>query len=93
MEKSRRLEDLVQLTERLGIEISTSVLSDSEFTLQSGFCKLNGKQLVIFDKQLPTDERIEILFNAIASLDLESIYVSPWIREELDRRNNSGMLS
>ncbi len=93
MEKSRQLEDLIHLTESLGVEISISVLSDSEFTLQSGFCKLRGKNLVIFDKQLPVEDRIEILLQTIDNFDLESIYVSPWIREELDKRKNSGMLS
>lgn len=93
MEKSRQLEDLIQLTESLGVEISISALADSEFTLQSGFCKLRGKDLVIFDKQLPTEERIEILLQAIDKFDLDSIYISPWIREELDKRNNSEMLS
>jgi hypothetical protein len=93
MEKSRQLEDLIQLTESLGVEISISALSDSEFTLQSGFCKLHGKDMVIFDKKLPTEDRIEILLQTVESFDFESIYVSPWIREELDKRNNSGMQS
>ncbi len=52
MENSRQLEDLIQLAESLGVEISISSLADSEFTLQSGFCKLHGKDLVIFDKHL-----------------------------------------
>jgi hypothetical protein len=93
MENSRQLEDLIQLAESLGVEISISSLADSEFTLQSGFCKLHGKDLVIFDKQLPVEERIEILLQAVGNFDLDSIYISPWIREELDQRNNSEMLS
>ena len=93
MENSRQLEDLIQLAESLGVEISISSLADSEFTLQSGFCKLHGKDLVIFDKQLPVEERIEILLQAVGNFDLDAIYISPWIREELDQRNNSEMLS
>jgi hypothetical protein len=93
MENSRQLEDLIQLAESLGVEISISSLADSEFTLQSGFCKLHGKDLVIFDKQLPVEERIEILLQAVCNFDLDSIYISPWIREELDQRNNSEILS
>jgi hypothetical protein len=93
MENSRQLEDLIQLAESLGVEISISSLADSEFTLQSGFCKLLGKDLVIFDKQLPVEERIEILLQAVCNFDLDLIYISPWIREELDQRNNSEILS
>ena len=42
-----RLEDLKGVTDRLSIEIITDNLFDPEITVQSGHCKIKGKNTII----------------------------------------------
>jgi hypothetical protein len=84
-----RLEDLKGVTDRLSIEIITHNLFDSEFTVQSGHCKVKGKNTIIIDKSLSIEEQIETILYAINKFNLEIIYVPLWIREHLEINNTN----
>ena len=80
-----QLDDLNDLAVKLDIRVETCDLSDNEFSLRSGFCKLRGKSLVILDKKLSAAEKVEIILNTLANFDLEKIYIPSWIRDRLER--------
>lgn len=82
-----QLEDLKSAAAKLSISIETGDLADEELSIQSGFCKLQGSNLIILDKKLPPQAQVDVILQALENFDLDAVYVPPWIREHLDRRS------
>ena len=85
MDPHAQLEDLKSVAQKLSIEIEIKNLQDEEFPIQSGYCKVNGKRLILMDKKLAPEDQIRILMETLQKFDLESIYVPNWIRETLEK--------
>ena len=85
MDTHARLEDLKAVAEKLSIEIETGNFADDDFPIQSGFCRVKGKNLIILDKKLNPESQEEIILEALENFDLETIYVPSWIRERLEK--------
>ena len=83
-----RLQDLKSVAEKLAIEIEIVNLNNQEFQMQSGYCKMNGKDLILLDKNLSLQEQSEILLQTLKNFDLENIYVASWIREFIELEGN-----
>ena len=80
-----KIEDLKNVAEKLAIEIKIVNLNDQEFQIQSGHCKINGKDLILLDKNSSSQEQSEVILHTLKKFDLESIYVASWIREFIDQ--------
>jgi hypothetical protein len=83
-----RLEDLKSVAEKLAIEIEIVNLNNQEFQMQSGYCKMNGKDLILLDKNISPQEQSEILLQTLKNFDLGDIYVASWIRELIELEDN-----
>ena len=83
-----RLQDLKSVAEKLAIEIEIVNLNHQEFQMQSGYCKMNGKDLILLDKNISLEEQSEILLQTLKNFDLEDIYVASWIREFIELEGN-----
>ena len=83
-----KIEDLKTVAEKLAIEIKITKLNDQEFEVQSGHCKLNGKDLILLDKNSSLQEQSEVILQTLKNFDLENIYVASWIREFIDQEGN-----
>ncbi|MDC1152885.1 hypothetical protein OAT06_02690 [Nitrospinaceae bacterium] len=83
-----RLQDLKSVAEKLAIEIEIVNLNNQEFQMQSGYCKMNGKDLILLDKNISLQEQSEILLQTLKNFDLEDIYVASWIREFIELEAN-----
>ena len=83
-----RLQDLKSVAEKLAIEIEIVNLNNQEFQMQSGHCKMNGKDLILLDKNISLQEQSEILLQTLKNFDLEDIYVASWIREFMELEGN-----
>ena len=83
-----RLEDLKSVAEKLAIEIEIVNLNNQEFQMQSGYCKMNGKDLILLDKNISLQEQSEIILQTLKNFDLEDIYVASWIREFIELEGN-----
>ena len=79
-----KIEDLKSVTGKLAIEIEITDLNDQEFQIQSGYCKMNGNDLILLDKNLSLQEQAEVILKTLKNFDLENIYVASWIREHLE---------
>jgi len=79
-----KIEDLKSVAEKLAIEIQITNLNDQDFNIQSGYCKLNGKDLILLDKNLSLQEQTEIILQALKNFDIDNIYVASWIRELIE---------
>jgi hypothetical protein len=84
-----KIEDLKLVTEKLAVSIEITDLNDQEFQIQSGYCKMNGKDLIFLDKNLSLQEQAEVILKTLKNFDLESIYVASWIREHLELEVNA----
>ena len=83
-----RLQDLKSVAEKLAIEIEIVNLNNQEFQMQSGYCKMNGKDLILLDKNISLQEQSEIILQTLKNFDLEDIYVASWIREFIELEGN-----
>ena len=83
-----RLQDLKSVAEKLAIEVEVVNLNNQEFQIQSGYCKMNGKDLILLDKNISLQEQSEILLQTLKNFDLEDIYVASWIREFIELEGN-----
>jgi hypothetical protein len=88
-----RIQDLKEAAEKLSIRIEVSNLNDQEFSIESGYCKLNGEDLIILDKNLPDEEHMTVIFNTIKNFNMENIYIADWIREKIEADKNAGAQS
>ena len=51
---------------------------------RGGACLLSGEQMVIINKKLTTDERIEIFSQALKRTELDDLYLLPEVRRFLE---------
>ena len=85
----KKIEDLKSVTGKLAIEIEITDLNDQEFQIQSGYCKMNGKDLILLDKNLSLQEQAKVILKTLKNFDLENIYVASWIREHLELESST----
>ena len=88
-----RIQDLKEAAEKLSIKIEVVNLNDQEFAIKSGYCKLNGEDLIILDKKLPEEEHLLVILNTLKKFNLDDIYVADWIREKIDTDKTAGAQS
>ena len=83
MELARLLEELSRAAERAGIRVREEAfdpnLSDVKKP-RGGLCTLRGERLILVDGKLPLPERIATVAEALAGVDLESIFLPPIVR-------------
>ena len=88
-----RIQDLKEAAGKLSIKIEVANLNDQEFAIQSGYCKLNGEDLIILDKNLPDEEHVLVILNTLKKFNLDDIYVADWIRERIATDKTAGAQS
>ena len=88
MDSISQLEDLKKVALELSIDIITGSLFDPEIIVKSGHCKVKGKNIIIIDSLLSSQEQSEVIIQALKKFNLESVYLPPWIRERLEPDNS-----
>lgn len=77
------LEDLAL---RLGLEIRYERFERDALGIaarggtRGGLCRIRGQSVVLMDEQLSAPDRVAVLARALATFDLETIYVAPIVR-------------
>lgn len=84
MDSISQLESLKKIAAELSIDIITGSLFDPEIIVKSGHCKVKGKDTIIIDSLLSSQEQSEVIIQALKKFNIESIYLPPWIRERLE---------
>jgi len=75
------LQHLENIATQLAIEVRYESLSDEEFSVHSGGCRLQGRNLIIVDIRFSTVERAQILARELSRYNLEDLYILPRVRE------------
>lgn len=88
MDSISQLESLKKIAAELSIDIIPSNLFDPEIMIKSGHCKVKGKDTIIIDNLLSSQEQGEVIIQALKKFNMESIYLPPWIRERLESENS-----
>ena len=84
MDSISQLESLKKIATELSIDIIPGNLFDPEIMIKSGHCKVKGKDTIIIDNLLSSQEQSEVIIQALKKFNIESIYLPPWIRERLE---------
>ena len=84
MDSISQLESLKEIAAELSIDIIIGSLFDPEIIVKSGHCKVKGKNTIIIDNLLSSQEQSEVIIQALKKFNIESIYLPPWIRERLE---------
>jgi hypothetical protein len=83
MDLPRLFDELAHAAERAGVKVREEVfdpnLSDVKRP-RGGLCTLRGERLILIDAKLPLPERIATLAEALASVDLEGVFMPPVVR-------------
>ena len=75
------LQQLEGLAARMKVDVRYESLSDEEFTIHSGGCKVLDRTLILIDKNQPLAERARLLALELSRYDLEDFYLLPRVRE------------
>ena len=84
-----RIADLKAVAESLSIDIEFSDLSDNDVAVQSGYCKINGQETIILDKNLPPEMQAAVLLKILGDFNLDDTYIASWIREHFESGKGS----
>jgi len=72
------------VAERIGIKIRSERIPEEEGPVTGGLCRVGGEQVLIYNVNTTTRERIRILSRALHEFDLNDIYVLPSIRDIIE---------
>jgi hypothetical protein len=88
---ARVLAELEALAGRLGIAVRAEPLAGEILDGRAGgLCRLRGRPLVVVDSRLGTEDRIDVLAAALATFDLDGVFVPPAVRERIEAARAGG---
>jgi hypothetical protein len=83
MNEQRILEDLVGLLEGQGVQVRTEPLGGGG----GGLCSLKGESIFFVDTQSSAGENAARCAEAVAKMaDIEAIYITPEVRQFIERQ-------
>lgn len=81
MTKKEILSELEDVAQKLSYEISYEALKKTAPYVKSGAIKLEDKKMILIDKDLGVNGKIEVILEAIKGEDLEGIFIKPYIKD------------
>lgn len=82
-------QELKELAEKLEVTVSEKNLRTAGIPVQSGLCRVNGRQLFVMDKHLSIHKKNVVLSSCLARMDHENVFVVPAVRDYLDQAGES----
>lgn len=80
------LQGLIEAFERLGVTVDFAKLSVGDVQGKGGLAKIGKKKIMIVDRDLPPRDKNEVLASELAKMDTEGIFLSPLVRDEIEKR-------
>lgn len=79
-----QLEEVEALAERMGVQVSYDAMSGLVQGI-GGLCRVKGALRIIIDRRLKAPERLQIIVDALARLELpQDVELSPPLRRRLE---------
>jgi hypothetical protein len=79
------LNQLEELTGRLGIKIRYGIIAGEDLHRSGGLCRVKGQYVLIIHSRLSTREKIGMIAKTLKGFDTGDVYVLPVIRELIDK--------
>ena len=79
MDDELLIEQFELVAEKLGVQVRFEVLDGP-----GGLCSLKGEQVLFVNIDLPPAEQADVMGSALATLDMDRVYVVPEVRDALD---------
>lgn len=77
---------LEELCQSLGLQVRYEQIKKEASFYPGGLCRIKGEQFVIINTGATNDDKIQILTKAVASFDLNRVYLKPALREFLFKK-------
>jgi hypothetical protein len=85
LKADRLYQELKEVAEKLGIEVTEQNFRATGVNAVSGLCKVKGKSLFLIDKHKSLNKKITILSEFLGGMPCGEIYMLPAVREHLSR--------
>ena len=85
MKADRLYQELIDLAEKLGVEVSEQNFRATGVSAASGLCKVKGKSLFLIDKHKKLHHKIEILSEFLGTMPCGDVYMLPAVRDHLHK--------
>lgn len=83
MNADRLYQELKDLSERMGVEVSEQNFRATGIKARSGYCIVKGKPMYLIDKNKRLPERIQILSEFLGKMISEDVFMVPALRVHL----------
>ena len=83
MKPDQIYQSLLELAEKLDIEVSEQNFKPSGIRVTSGLCRIKGKTVYIMDKHKPLKSKVKLLATELARHPHEDIFIVPVLRNLL----------
>ncbi len=83
MNTDRLYQELKDLSERLGVEVSEQNFRATGIKARSGYCVVKGRPMFLLDKNKRLQRRIQILSEFLGEMVTEDVFIIPAVREHL----------
>ena len=85
MKAQQLYEELKHVAERLDVTVVEHSFRATGTRARSGLCIIRGRNHFIMDKHRTLREKIELLAEALASMNTENVFVMPAVREVIQK--------
>ena len=87
MKPEQIYQELKDLAEKLEITVSEQNFRTTGLAVQSGLCKVRGKNVFIMDKHKSIHKKIKILAVHLAEIPHENVFMVPAVRDLLEKQS------
>jgi ABC-type enterochelin transport system substrate-binding protein len=88
MKPEQIYQELKDLAEKLEITVSEQNFRTTGIAVQSGLCKVRGKNVFIMDKHKSIHKKIKILAAHLAEIPHENVFMVPAVRDLLEKQSD-----
>jgi hypothetical protein len=88
MNDTSLLEHLEQIAIRLGVELRYENLGSPGLRSDGGFCKVEGKPMILINRKDSRRRQIQILARSLQKLNLEGIFIPPAVRRVIESHDH-----
>ena len=81
------LDQLIDLASGIGADVREErLVREVGYSVRSGPCLLNGKEVVLLDTNAELGDRVDALLDYLAEIDTDHLYMEPELRELIATR-------
>jgi hypothetical protein len=88
MTETSLLEHLEEVAHRLGIELRYENLNHGGFRTEGGFCRLEGKSMILLNRKDSCRKKIRVLARSLGKANIEGIFVPPAVRNIIEEQTH-----